>query len=181
MSMDISTIIRSYQHTPNDRDFKTVYNYVLPDFRYWYRHAQRYVDMDRQTLLCEFQYILLRAIRRFNSLSPVTDAFLRYFRAAAKKHVITLRREARCSNFHSLQQDWDIVDPKSSDGTDYVEIMDVVHACFDGDERAIILSRLMGEQPDGVKKSTGISEFRYRAAVRNIKSSKRLRRSLSRD
>lgn len=181
MPTDINAVIRSYQHIPNDKDFKTVYNYVLPDFRYWYRHTQRFVGMDRQTLLCEFQYILLRAVRRFNSFSPVPDAFLRYFRVAAKKYALTLRREARRSKFHSLQQDWDIIDPKSSNDIEYVEIMDVVYVCFDGDEREILLSKLMGEKSDGAKDRSGISEFRYRSALRNIKSSKSLRRSLSRD
>ncbi len=180
--MEINTTIRTFKETGGNTDFVKLYNHVFPDFRYWYRHTQRYVKMDRQTLLCEFQYVLLRAIRGFNTDSPVPDGFVRYFRAAAKKHTITLRREASgTAKAYSLKQDWDVPDPKSLNDSEYLEIIDLVNNCLIGDEQQVLTMRLAGEQSDDIKSKVNMSEFQYREAVRNIKSNRRLQKALSRD
>lgn len=181
MRPSINARIKAYQ-SGDHKAFNDVYNHVFPDFRVWYRHVQRYTDLDRATLLCEFQYIVLRAVRGFDPDCPVPDGFTRYFRAAAKKHALTLRRQqAGTIQCHSLRQDWEVIDPKGQTDSEYLEVIELIHTCFMGDERDLLLLRLAGEQADGIKDQLGLSEFQYRSSVRRIKSNLRLNKTLSRD
>lgn len=182
MDFNINAVIRCYKETRSEQDFKTIYDHVFPDFKYWYRHVQRFTAFDRSTLLSEFQYIVLKSLIGYHGDNPVPDGFVRYLRAALSKHAYTLRRIHRVTiKCHSMQQDWEVVDPKSLTRIEQLEIMDIVNACFMDDERMIVLSKMTGEGTEDIKKKSSLSEFKFRQAIRNIKGSHRLRRSLSRE
>lgn len=181
MDLNINAVIRRWKETRSEADFKTIYDHVFPDFKYWYRHVQRFTDLDRPTLLCEFQYIVLKSLIGYHGDNPVPDGFVRYLRAALSKHAYTLRRVQRATiKCHSMQQDWEVVDPKSLTGIEQLEIMDIVNACFMEDERMIVLSKMTGEGTESIKKRSSLSEFQFRQAIRNIKSNRRLQKTLSR-
>ena len=182
METHIREAIRNYKTTQSCKDFNTVYDYCFPIFRFWYRHVQRFVEHDRATLLSEFQLIVLRAIRKFNPESPVADGFIRYFRAAAKKHAFSLRRETiGVPDVYGFKKDWEVVDPKGQHGLEDVDVRDLIDASFNGKEKQIVTLKLGGDQSSEVQSFLKLSDFQYRTLVRNIKENRHLQKAISRD
>jgi len=182
MSIVIKGTLKLYQETGKDEYFNTIYEYCLPTFQSWYRHVQRYTDLDRATLLSEFQYIVFRVARQFDISSTVPDGFIRYFRSAAKKQSITLRRESiKDMNVYPLRQEWDISDPKSVEDWECMEVNDLINTYFTGDELTFVNMKISGEQSSDIQSKMDLTEFQYRKLVRKVKSNRLLRMPLSRD
>jgi hypothetical protein len=118
-------------------------------------------------------------MRKYKPNPAIPDGFGRYFRVSLKKHIVTLRRKEKPSQY-GLKQDWELVDPKSEVDIETVDINDLVSACFLDDERMIVQLRMMGELNESIRQKTNLSEFGFKSAIRKIRSNSGLVKAISR-
>ena len=180
-----NTSRRSFMKNISSSAFKEAMAKYKPIFDNWYTHIRKYVKIDRDIFLCDFQYILFKALLKFDPTKSVNEdsKFERYFYSSLNKYVKSLKRDSSTNkrkferSFTPLiHKEYEIIDPTAAQPYEKTDIIDLIKFCYKSKkDRDIVILKLMGNNIDEVCKKIGITVHEYRERVQEIKDNQILK------
>lgn len=169
--------------------FRATMEKYKPSFYSWYNHVRKYISVDRDSFLCEFQFVLFKSMLHFDKeKSTAGDKhFERYFISALHKHVKTLKRDANTIK-RQVERTFipfsiskhDMVDSRAVPACKRMEIIDLIQFCYRSPkDRDIVVSRLMGKNKEEICSEMSMSKHEYRKRISAIKNNSILREQIS--
>lgn len=170
-----------------DEQFDDYMKLYKDDFIWWYRYVNKYVEIDRESFLSEFQYILFKSLTNFDqNKAKVSDGFKRYFFKSLKKMASSLMRKTY-TNKHKIEQQFislslkrhDLADKKQRHPLENVIKDDLIAVC--GDVGAFAWLKADGYSEEEIREFSGMGAYEYRKAMRSLRKNSWLYTVLSRN
>lgn len=171
-----------------DRQFQNLMDHYHETFIQWHRYVTKYIRIDREHFLSEFQYILFQTMVHFdkNKAMSETNRFERYFASSLKKMTNTLMRRASTKkrkierkSISFCVKKHDIADTRCVKPIDSMVMNEYLKYC--GPLEPVIRLRVDGNSMDEICKQTGLQSHQYRNIMKKVKAKDSLLRVLSRD
>lgn len=169
-----------------DEQFRKLMDVYKPEFIKWHHHIRRFLKIDRDTFLEEFQYILFRSMRRFDIAKAKAEynRFDRYFHAALKKSInslirnnLTNKRKRERHNVSFSLKKHDLADKVISNPLEYV-IADDLISVLTPLQNSIASMKVKDYSAEEICKKLKITLHSYRVEMAKIRSNRLLQQKL---
>ena len=148
--MTIEEKVISYQQSHKSEEFKFLLDYFDGVIKNYHYRAHRFSKIDRDEFISECQFVLFKAISMFDTTSVKSNdkTFERYFNAALRRFVITLKRnktkqkKRKCISIEELPFD---PPDRSFSEIQVFECDDLLKNCVKGKERKVAMLKSMGQ------------------------------------
>ena len=172
-------------HAVTNQQFEELMSRYRVSFITWHKHITKFIKIDREAFLCDFQYVLFKSMSLFDveKATASTERFERYFMSSLRKYVNSLlrkesskrrRKEKKFVSFSIKKHD---LEDKSNDLLE-IEVNDIIRLCprrYQG----ILRLRMDGNNIEEVCQKIHISPYQYATILNEIRSNKRFVKALS--
>jgi DNA-directed RNA polymerase specialized sigma24 family protein len=171
----------------NDQ-FRNMMETYRGDFIQWHKHLTKYIRIDRETFLAEFQVVLFKAMLRFdvNKATAGDQRFQRYFMSSLRKMCNTLLRKESSpkrlasKRFRSFDlAKHDVPDWRFEQRVEEMWIEDVVDVYAPPEQREFLKMVMAGYSRGEVCECLGLEIDEYRSNFRKIRRNEDLLRAVS--
>lgn len=162
-----------------DKQFNNLMVHYQSTFIQWHYHLKKYIKIERDAFLTEFQLILFKAMRHFDISKATSEnaRFERYFMSSLRKMCNTLLRK-HSSKKNKVQKQsssfclrkHDIIDPTIDYGHHQMIVDDILNRYLPKDERIMVRMMVSGYTASEICKSLKMDNPEYRSHLRRIRN-----------
>lgn len=172
-----------------NEQFTKLFDHYRSSFIQWHLHLKKYIRIDRDAFLTEFQLVLFKTMLQFNveKATAADSRFERYFMSSVRKMCNTLLRQASrqkvCEakkNVSFCLRKHDLCDSYSELRQQELYVEDVLQTVVPSKERAVLRLMLDGFSGREICDKLRLDYSEYRGRLRRLRSNDRLVRAVSR-
>lgn len=162
----------------DNEKFKELMKHYHPTFIQWHQHLTKYMRIDRESFLAEFQFILFKTMKHFDvNKATATDArFERYFMSSIRKMCNSLLRKHSSKKNNSRKNNVSLCLKRHDKEDQHIDyryhefiVDDIMKRYLDRTDRLVLRMLILGYSRGEICSSLNIDTLEYRRCMRRIR------------